>query len=482
MRASFCPGRVAALALACATAAPVAAQDLGALLAAIPYGNGLSASTLCTRTQVSGLPLNQVRDDFVAPLVDPLSKVWGIVHWPGVVTQVSALVPFHSNARTAIYRRGMGCTIVPPGSPVSALQLINDVWPALSMPVASQEAWPRGEAGADDTHLSSSARSALRANAEALFREAEPLVSTQRQNTLAVLVAHRGQLVAERYAASTDAQQPQLGHSFTKTLSTLMVGRMLTLGRLDLDGRPPLPAFDAPEKQAIRWRHLLNLTSGLSWTEGYTRPTTFARMLYDEPDQAAFAASQPLLHTPGSTFTYGSGSHGMAMAGLRQLLGGDAKTLRQTLWTQLQAPLGMRNGLIEVDVAGTPIGGSRGVLRPRDWLRLAQLVMNDGRWQGQQLIAPDFIRFMKTPTSASLVDAAGNMAQHGAGLWRIDPAQASALGLPEDLVWMSGSFGQELMMVPSRQLAILRMGMSMPGADTRARMLDAVRQLSAALP
>ncbi len=295
-------------------------------------------------------------------------------------------------------------------------------------------------------------------------------------------VTHRGQLVAERYANSTQAQQPQLGHSFTKTLSTLMVGRMATQGRLSLDGRPPLPALDAPEKQAIRWRHLLNLTSGLSWTEGYTSPTTFARMLYDEADQAAYAASQPLLHTPGSTFTYGSGSHGMAMAGLRQLLGGDAKVLRQALWTELQAPLGMRNGLIEVDVVGTPIGGSRGVLRPRDWLRLAQLVMDEGRWQGQTLISPDFIRFMKTPTPASLADAAGNMAQYGAGLWRIDPAQAAALGLPEDLIWMSGSFGQELMMVPSRQLAILRMGMSMPGADTRARMLDAVRQLGAALP
>ncbi len=485
MRASFWHGRGMTLALVCAMAAPAGAQDLSALLAAIPaipYGNGFSASTLCTRTQVSGLPFNQVRDDFLAPVVDPLSKVWGIVHWPGVFTQVSALVPFYSHARIAIHRRGMGCTVVPPGSPVSALQLMSDVWPALPVPEPSSEAWPRGEADANDSHLLPAARSALQTTAEALFREAQPLVATQRQNTLAVLVAHRGRLVAERHADSTHAQQPQLGHSFTKTLSTLMVGRMLTLGRLTLDDRPPVPAFDAPDKQAIHWRHLLNLTSGLSWTEGYTRPTTFARMLYDEADQAAYAASQPLLHTPGSTFTYGSGSHGIAMAGLRNLLGGDAKALREALWTQLQAPLGMRNGLIEVDVTGTPIGGSRGVLRPRDWLRLAQLVMDEGRWQGQVLIDPAFIRFMKTPTPASLADAAGDMAQHGAGLWRIDPAQARALGLPEDLIWMSGSFGQELMIVPSRQLAILRMGMSMPGADTRARMLDAVRQLSASLP
>lgn len=461
---------------------PTFAQDLSGLLSAIPYGNGFSASTLCTRTQVSGQSFNQVRDDFLAPVVDPLSKVWGIVHWPGTFTQVSALVPLYSNARLAIYRKGMGCTVVPPGSPVSAVKLIGEVWPEVPLPELGAEAWPRGEGQADAQSLGAEARSALSGTTEALFREPDPTTAQNRHNTLAVLVAHRGQLVAERYASGANANQPQLGHSFTKTLTTLFVGRMLTQGRLTLDERPPISALGAPDKQAIHWRHLLNLTTGLSWTEGYTRPTTFARMLYDEPDQAAFAASQPMAHAPGQSFTYGSGSHGMAMAGLRQLLGGDAKVLRQTMWTDLMGPLAMRGGLIEVDVTGTPIGGSRGVLRPRDWLKLGQLVMNEGRWAGQALIDPSFIAFMKTPTPASLADAAGSMAQYGAGLWRIDPAQASSLGLPADLIWMSGSFGQELMMVPSRQLAILRMGMSMPGADTRGRMLDAVRQLTRALP
>lgn len=143
-----------------------------------------------------------------------------------------------------------------------------------------------------------------------------------------------------------NAQQAQLGHSFTKTLTTLLAGHLLAEGRLTLDDAPPVAALAAPGKQAIRWRHLLNLTSGLQWTEGYTRPTTMARMLYDMPDQAAFAAGLPLEHPPGSTFTYGSGSHGIATAGMLALMGDDAKAWQQYVQTRFFAPLGIRQGLI----------------------------------------------------------------------------------------------------------------------------------------
>lgn len=193
-----------------------------------------------------------------------------------------------------------------------------------------------------------------------------------------MLVAKDGRLIHERYADRYHQDQPQLGHSMTKALTALIAGRMIAQGHFTLDDHPPVPQLSEGGKQAITWRHLLTNSSGLAWTEGYIGQTTMARMLYDEGQQAAFTASQALAYPPGQVYRYSAGAFGIASQGMREKLGGSAQAAYDHYQTQLFAPLGIRNGVIEVDVQGTPIGGSRGVLRPRDWLRLGQLILNEG--------------------------------------------------------------------------------------------------------
>jgi len=86
---------------------------------------------------------------------------------------------------------------------------------------------------------------------------------------------------------------------------------------------------------------------------------------------------------------------------------------------------------------------------------------------------------MKTPSPAT-VDEKGNAPSYGGGLCLRKPTMPPEM--PADLVYLCGSFGQTLMLVPSRNLAVLRMGVSMPRADTQERMVQAVLALLRAMP
>ena len=158
---------------------------------------------------------------------------------------------------------------------------------------------------------------------------------------------------------------------------------------------------------------------------------------------------------------------------MRRVLGGEAQALYDHQHSQLFAPLGMRQATIEPDVSGTPSGGAYGVLRPRDWLRLGQLVLNRGQWNGRNLIDASYIDFMLTPSPAN--------AGYGGAVWLKGSLNMPA-DLPADTAVFWGLNGQYLVLVPSRQLAVLRMGVSHLDKDfgdnaTRQRVFEAVRAI-----
>ena len=78
--------------------------------------------------------------------------------------------------------------------------------------------------------------------------------------------------------------------------------------RFALDDRPPVDGWQADGRAAITWRHLLQMGSGLEWAENFGTYGSTAQMLWMEPDQGAYAASQPLATAPGSTFVYSTGN------------------------------------------------------------------------------------------------------------------------------------------------------------------------------
>ncbi|RZI84907.1 MAG: class C beta-lactamase-related serine hydrolase [Rubrivivax sp.] len=418
----------------------------------LPAGIGYAAWELCTRTIVSGDDFWRVRTAYTAPKVQPLPLVWDVDYVQGSKVQVRSWVPLLSNRRTGVFRPGLGCTLVTPDT--TEAQVRAQPFRAIVPPAASGLPWPQGEGAAQSQRLSPARASLLAKHSQLMFAETTN-VAASKVNTIAVLVAQNNQLLFEQYAKGYQRNQPQLGWSMTKTLTSMVAGVMHRDGKLSLDQAVGLARWQGTPKAAITWRQLMNMAPGLAWNEGYEGASDATEMLFSQSDQAAWAADRPLTSAPGTVFTYSTGFANVAMLGLKQLAGGTHQSLYDYYQSQLFAPLGIRGGVIEPDASGTPVGGARGVLRPLDWLRLGQLIANGGQWQGQTVISPEYMAFMKAPSPAS--------AEYGGMIWRQPatsiPAELRAR-LPADLVWFAGHMGQFVIVVPSHNLVVLRMGVA----------------------
>jgi CubicO group peptidase (beta-lactamase class C family) len=425
----------------------------------IPAGTGYAALELCTRSMQSGEPFDQVRTRYVEPKVKPLPQIWSLQHEPFVRVEVSTVLPTLAHPRAAIFRKGLGCTVVPPGTSEAAVRA-QPFRPTREL-APDGRAWPLGDGAAETQRLPEPLRALVERHANTIFSEPNPEPS-QGRNTTALLVAHAGHLVYERYGRGYTRERPQLGWSMTKTLTALIAGVMARDGKLALDAEVGMPQWKGTPKQAITWRQLLNMAPGLAWDEGYGGTSDATEMLFSHADEGAWAADRPLVHTPGSVFTYSTGFSNLAMRRMRGLLGGSHQALYDFYQSQLFAPLGIRHGVIEPDASGTPVGGARGLLRPLDWLRLGQLVANGGVWSGATVVPREHIAFMTAPSPAD--------PSYGGSMWREASSHVDAglrPRLPDDLAFFAGHLGQFVIVMPSQNLVVLRMGVSI--ADTMQR-------------
>ncbi|WP_290872912.1 serine hydrolase [Aquabacterium sp.] len=373
----------------------------------------------------------------------------------------------------AVYRPGAGCTLLTPdvdrASWEASAPRSGPVLPPLT---AAQRAtpWPLGEGAPEPLHAGSAQAQALQQVSDALFDEPATDPKT-RQNTLAVLVVKDGRLVHERYAQGYGPGMPLLGWSMTKTVTALWAGVALGEGLLALDDALPVPAWQGSHRPPVRWRDALQMASGVDWFEGHAGFSDVSNMVFGQPDEGAFVEAKPMAATPGTRFNYATGDSALLARSLKRVLGDDAQRAHDHQVASLFTPLGMRGAFVEADVAGTPSGGSRAVLRPRDWLKLGQLILQDGQWQGVQRIPASYIRFMRTPSPAN--------PGYGGQLWLHQPADMPP-GMPTDVAYFSGLMGQYVVMVPSQKLIVLRMGVSFDKDETRRRVFQATQRLSRA--
>jgi CubicO group peptidase (beta-lactamase class C family) len=272
----------------------------------------------------------------------------------------------------------------------------------------------------------------------------------------AIVVVDHGRIVAERYALGFDAGTPLLGWSMTKTVMAGVIGLLVKDGKLKLDQAGFWPGNDGRER--IRLSDLLAMSSGLQWNEAYGAVSDVTSMLYLQPDMAAFAKGEPLAHPVGEAWLYSSGT-AVILSRIAQDSAGE--DLAEFIKARLFEPLGITSATIEPDEHGTLVGSSYMYAAARDWARYGQFLLQDGVWQGHGLLPSGYVAMMATPVAAS-------RGQYGRGqtwLWGSDAATPgvnpdAAFGIPADTFWMSGHDGQNVAIIKSRQLVIVRLGLT----------------------
>jgi CubicO group peptidase (beta-lactamase class C family) len=187
---------------------------------------------------------------------------------------------------------------------------------------------------------------------------------------------------------------------------------------------------------------------------------------------AAFARAQPLMYPPGSHWSYSSGTANIVSRIVQDAAGRLGAAYPAV---KLFAPLGMRSATLETDAYGTLVGSSYMYATARDWARYGLFLLQDGVWRGQEMLPRGYVAMMAEPAAAS-------GGEYGRGfVWRWLDAPIPghnpdpAFGIPADTFWMAGHDGQSIAVMRSRDMLVVRMGL------TPARLHYAPRPLVKAL-
>jgi len=287
--------------------------------------------------------------------------------------------------------------------------------------------------------------------------------------TRALLVWHDGRLIAERYGPGYDRNTRFISWSMAKSVTGVLIGMLVSDGRLRLDDPAPIPLWQRPgdPRGEITLRQLLQMRSGLRHVEAGDPPyrSDEVRMLFldGRDDMARYAEAQPLQYDAGQKWVYSTNTSVILADLAARVLapGGNAEMRRRAvldyLHTRLFDPVGMHSAVPEFDAAGTMVGGSAIHATARDWALFGEFLRHRGVAGGVQLVPRQWIDFMTMPSPRE--------AQYGAQIWLNRRATHGDASLfpdqgPADLFACEGHLGQYILVSPSRRLVVVRLGMT----------------------
>lgn len=443
-RASLASGvGVAVLLAGCASLRP-----------AVAVPTAMAAHEICSAVFISGLSPDRVVEATVAPQlgaaallllrrdVDPRAKA--------VRASLGGLA-----GRRAVYRGELGCIVEPRDSRLATSTAAPA--PALS-PVKTLASNVSHDTG-------------LEAALDVAFQE--PLKGPRRR-TYAAVIVHDGRIVAERYAAGISPETPLHGWSMGKSVTNALLGVLVEKGRLDMAASAPVPEWrDAKDpRHAITPDDLLRMRSGLdvgqSLTSRWNAPFDPAnQIMFAAPNMAAAAASRRLKTAPKTTWQYSDGNTAILGRLVRDLGGGgDPVATQAFVRRELFDRLGMGPVTLETDASGSPIGATQFYASARDWARLGQLFLDDGRVGDQRILPRGWVAYSTRLTPGS--DAFG----YGAGFWVSHPHPSSS-GMPAGSFMARGARGQYVVVAPSAHLVIVKLG----DADTPRGDIEAMTRM-----
>lgn len=412
------------------------ARDIGAI------ASGYVSQTLCTNVLMIGREQGDVE---AADLSEQQNAIATSIVRDGRVHTTVQLGPL-SFATTSVYRPGLGCSNVA-GWPVEKVEAIGPVNPLrerILISTASVEEAGNAEKLAAAIHNS--------------FLESSDNIY-QKKNTRAVLVHYQGQLIAERYAEGFDSATPLRGMSMTKSATSALVGILVGQGKLDIHQPAPVDGWselDDPRSR-VSTHHLLKMIAGFDYSEAYeSDPRNLLNtMLMSRPDMAAFAAQTPLVGEPGNSWDYQTTHSVLLQEVIRNSLGDDETYFRFPR-EQLFGPLGMHNSFFQADASGTFTGGAFMYASGRDWMTLGLLYLNDGVHNGERILPEGWVEYSTTASEPSMEKRA-----YGAQIWLNAPSPHQLFpALPEDAYAFQGHYDQYVVVVPSLELVVVRMGMT----------------------
>ncbi len=269
----------------------------------------------------------------------------------------------------------------------------------------------------------------------------------KKMGTAAYLVIHNDTIVGEKYYEGYSINSSTNSFSMAKTFVSLMMAKALEqdyIKSLEDKVTDYIPELKGEFADDVRIIDLAAMTSGLKWDEGTSNPFSPVAKQYFYEDVVKLMLDQPFIDPPGKTYHYSSGNTQILSMLIEKATG--LKTneyFEQEFWSKINPD---NDAYWQIDSRE-----SRNVKsfccfhsNARDFSRLGKLYINNGNWNGNQIVDSMFIQKSTEP----FLD---NFNEYGIGVW---------LSNYKDLKisLMSGHQGQYVIMIPEKKLIITRLG------------------------
>ncbi len=301
---------------------------------------------------------------------------------------------------------------------------------------------------------------------------ADAFDSPELATTLSVVVMHRGEVVAERYGPTSGPDTALISWSMAKSFTHAVVGCLVADGLVDVAAEAPVPEWANDERRAITLDQLLAMSSGLAFREEYVDDQTsdVIDMLFGDGsgDVAGFAARSAPSSTPGSVFSYSSGTTNIICGIIARTLG-SVQAQRDYFAGRLFEPLAMTSADPRFDDAGTFIGSSFLYATARDFARFGELYRLDGRWNGSQLLPEGWTDYARTPAPT---DTTAEYMGYGRHWWLWDRWDDLT-----DVFSANGYEGQTVAVSPRREVVVCRLGKTPERDDGTKPVFDWARRV-----
>lgn len=344
--------------------------------------------------------------------------------------------------RKAIYREGQGVALALRGEEFSADFLVPK-----RLQADNETPYPYGNAAQKDTVFANINYDKLNTTVESIFGE---------RQTRAVVVIYKDQIIAEKYANGFTKDSKILGWSMTKSILSTVYGVLQHQGKLNVNYKAPIDSWQNDERKNITLHNLLQMNSGLEWDENYDEISDATKMLFLEDDMAKIQEEKSLVGKPNESWNYSSGTTNLLSGILNTYF--DTKQEYLDFWyTNLIDRIGMNSMLIETDLTQNYVGSSYAWATPRDWGKFGLLYLHNGNWNGDQVFAKDWVKYVTTPTPTS--DGI-----YGAQFWLNEDKHLK--DVPKNMFFADGYQGQRVYILPDQDLVIVRMALSWMDENT----------------
>lgn len=288
----------------------------------------------------------------------------------------------------------------------------------------------------------------------------------ERYKSIGFFVAKDGQALWEYYWADYSSESNTNSFSMAKSIVTMLLGKAIEQGYIKSLDQPItdfLPEFNDDEfAKKCTVRDLSAMTSGYDWQEDYYWPLN--------PTAKAYYGSNIEKQMLKRSFIQQSGGHFNYLSGNTQLLGiilqrAVGISLSQYLQEEFWQPMGMENDAYwskdrkdGMEKAYCCINSN-----VRDFAKFGQLLLQKGNWNGKQILDSAFVEKMITPNYKAFNE--GEHARYGYSIWTDYEHEPNFYGL-------MGHLGQRVIVVPSENLVIVRLGHTKDDRSTGKGFLD----------